>query len=489
MPVDPQPISRYVDPSWYYENLSGTFVGPPRPPELVGYITPLESRTVTGDPATGGSINDSDFLSVRNTTDLIGLTQTQKLIKDRGLASKKADQSRIEFLRQNLPQEYTYTTNIESLLDCFVLKLKSPKAKSNPGISRENRDQELIFTTIDTVTSALKESGVTDTAQNLASTIGDFASKFTQDKDSLIGKAIKGIAGGAEAVAGFAKDLVTPGGLSGISKQKFDYLDTSVYSQGNPDDRYTVIYLPMPKGQLVDSHSHSINGVGMNPMLPLMGLAAGIIDAIVPGSGTGGGRGMGSRGFGLSSSVGEYASNFAQLNGRKSINPAMETLYQAPVPRQWQFTFVYAPTNKDDMERFLAIVKLLKEHSYPTVDAKAVLFNFPGTAEFHFRINGREKEYIGPGSKLPNSLYPCFIKSVQIDYINDAPFYSHYKDGNPTSLQLTLEIVESKLLTRETLNPGLEGMYNNNLPVMTTGSSNNMQRTLDDVAPLDRTFG
>ena len=134
----------------------------------------------------------------------------------------------------------------------------------------------------------VRDHGVTDTAQNLASTIGDFASKFTQDKDSLIGKAIKGIAGGAEAVAGFAKDLVTPGGLSGISKQKFDYLDTSVYSQGNPDDRYTVIYLPMPKGQLVDSHSHSINGVGMNPMLPLMGLAAGIIDAIVPGSGTGG---------------------------------------------------------------------------------------------------------------------------------------------------------------------------------------------------------
>ncbi len=292
-------------------------------------------------------------------------------------------------------------------------------------------------------------------------------------------------------------DLLTSNAVA-EAKQKFEYLNTAFYTSGSTGDKYKIVYLPMPQGQLVDSHSHSINGVALNPALPLLGLASYALDSILPGGSGGGGesRGTASRGFSLPSGVGTYLLNAAQVNARKAINPAQETLYQSPAPRQWQFTITYAPTSKDEAESFIKIVEILKQHSYPTIDAAAVIFNFPGTVDFYFVVNDNEQISADSNTKenikseaskvLPRSLFPCFIKSVQVNYINESGYYTHFWDGNPTTINLTLDIVESKLLTRESLDKNLTiGSGTVNTPLNQT---ENMQRSLDDVAPLDRTF-
>jgi hypothetical protein len=108
---------------------------------------------------------------------------------------------------------------------------------------------------------------------------------------------------------------------------------------------------------------------------------SGLLDSIGGGQGTKGG----SRKISMPG-VGTYIANNLQLAARKSFNPAVETLYRSPTPRNWQWNIEYSPTSKDDATAFIQIVEALKQHSYPTQDLGGVLYTFPGTIDFGFRI-------------------------------------------------------------------------------------------------------
>lgn len=445
MPQDPLPISNYVDPSWYRDLAdfnSGSY-GPIRPQNR---ISPLGARTFI-DPTdpNGGRLPEPNFEAVRNINDFVNLNDANQLIKNRALEAQKKESNSLNYFKNNYPKEYTYTTDIRKLKDRMVLRLFSPDSSSNPGFNTKNRDQKLATDIIDWSSEKLSAGG--GFIQELANQAG-----FGE----VTGKVGDFLKKGATTV----KNVLSPGALAEAGK-KFEFLNESFYDRGSKGSRYKIIYLPMPRGQLVDSHAHTVNGIAMNPALPLASMAASTLDKFIPGGSTSGsGRGSGSRGFSLPGGVSEYIMNAAQLNSRKAINPAQETLYQSPVPRQFQFQFTYAPTSKEEADNFIQIVDVLKQHSYPTVDAEAVLFNFPGTVEFYFVINsmidedGNIDEERPENKVLPRSYHPCFIKSVQVDYITEGNgFYTHFYDGNPTAMNLTLELVETKLLTREDLDP------------------------------------
>lgn len=457
MANNPQPISNYTDPRWYdsvrgFNN--GTLSGPVAPPS---FVRPLPAIQYSDTDYNNRAIpeEDTNFWNVRNLQDMTSLNNTQNLLKNRALQSDIVNTIKNQALQKSLPQEYTYTTDVDKLKDRLVMILRSPDASSNPGFNRNNRDQSLAFKAYDKLIEATGFNNPNSTANTFAKQVTDTVSGFLPES-------VKSVAGDiVSGVTGTVKDLITPGGASDLAKTNFEFLNQKFYTSGNNGDRYRIVHLPMPRGQLVDSHAHSINGVGMNPAAPLASIALSALDALTGGGGgLGSSRGVGSRGFSVPTGAAQYAFTAAQLNGRKALNPAMETLYQSPTPRQWQFTFSYSPTSKSESDNFIKIVEMLKAHSYPTVDAQAVLYNFPGTVDFYFVINGKEHkpgvENSNQSNVLPRSLFPCFIKSVQVDYINEAPFYSHFYDGTPTSIQLTLELVETKLLTRESLDTRLD---------------------------------
>lgn len=444
MPESPLPISSYVDPEWYTDlvNYNSNLAGPERPQNR---ISPLGARTLIDptDPQRG-KLPDPNFNAVRDVNDFIRLSDANQLIKNRALESKNKETNSLNYFKKNYPKEYTYTTDIKKLKDRMVLRLYSPDSRSNPGFNTKNRDQKLATDIIDWSSKKLSEGG--GFVQDLANKVG--LGEITGSVGNYLNK-------GATTV----KNVLSPNAIAEAGK-KFEFLNESFYDRGSEGNRYKIIYLPMPRGQLVDSHAHTINGVAMNPALPLASLAASALNSAIPGGSTSGSsRGIGARGYSIPGGVGEYIMNAAQLNSRKAINPAQETLYQSPVPRQFQFEFGYAPTSKEEADNFIQIVDILKQHSYPTVDAEAVLFNFPGTVDFYFVTNsmidedGDIDEDRPENKVLPKSYHPCFIKSVQIDYISETGFYSHFYDGNPTFINLTLELVETKLLTREDLDP------------------------------------
>jgi hypothetical protein len=493
-----QPISNYVDPNWYNEvrqlNLFGG--GPVKDPAILNPadIADISTRTLARVPGSDALEADPNFNAVRNVQDVTSLNSAGELIESRALESRKREEYSIKNVLNSFPKEYSYTTNIEKLKDRLVLILHSPDASSNPGINRQNRDQQLLFDTIDFGSNLVE--GIADGVKPFTDRITEYIDDVKKNNQTISKIAETGNKF-LEKTKQVSTDLLSSNAVA-EAKQKFEYLNSAFYTSGSRGDKYKIIYLPMPQGQLVDSHSHSINGVALNPALPLLGLAAYALDSVLPGGGGVGGnsRGTASRGFSLPGSVGEYLLNAGQVNARKAINPAQETLYQSPVPRQWQFTITYAPTSKDEAESFIKIIEILKQHSYPTIDAAAVIFNFPGTVDFYFVVNEEEQISADSNTKenietqaskvLPRSLFPCFIKSVQVNYINESGYYTHFWDGNPTTINLTLDIVESKLLTRESLDKNLTiGSGTVNTPL---NQMDNMQRSLDDVAPLDRTF-
>lgn len=457
MPNNTEPISQYIDPDWYedFKNFeSGKLSGPISP---IKYIRPIASRQIDPDP----SSDELQVILARDRgVDLYrkeiekALQDNPNVIQNRALQAQKREEFFNKSMMSSLfPQEITYTTDVNRLKDRMVLVLRAPDAKSNPGFNRNNRDQKLFFSTLDYI----KKSSVVQGAAAVGEAAGEMIRENIPGGESLgtiFGNVI-------DETKNFINTKLLTSGAVAEGIKKFERLNENFYNQGSSGDKFKIIYLPMPQGQLIDSHSHSIQGVAMNPLVPIVGAGLSMANAIFGGKQTGD-KGDGNRGFQSGAAVGNYALNALQLAARKAINPAQETLYQSPVPRQWQFTFVYIPTNKDEADSFLNIVEILKQHSYPTIDADAVLYNFPGTVDFYFVTNSTEIDSTKSSldspninEKLPRSLFPCFIKSVQISYINETNTFTHFWDGNPTSINLTLDIVESKLLSRESLDPSI----------------------------------
>lgn len=337
-------------------------------------------------------------------------------------------ENKFKALNQGLPsiknttEQLSFTRETAKLRDCMVITLYSPSSNENPNLSNsQGQLQRLIGNGVSNLASS-SVKGITTFADDLATKYG------SQEQQTLYNETKSNI-----------KNAFDNKDTSG----QIEELNRTFYTEGSGTNKSKTIFLPLPK-QINDIHSHNIDAFSNNPIIPIAGVVSGLLDSIGGGQGTKGG----SRKISMPG-VGTYIANNLQLAARKSFNPAVETLYRSPTPRNWQWNIEYSPTSKDDATAFIQIVEALKQHSYPTQDLGGVLYTFPGTIDFGFRINGEVSKV------LPRSLQKCFIKGVQLDYTQQG-FYAHFKDGNPVTIVLTLDIAETRLLDRSDLDPSLK---------------------------------
>jgi hypothetical protein len=368
--------------------------------------------------------------------------------REKTLSNKEAlnfIENRAKALEQKLPtvdsdiiKQLSFSGDTSKLRDCMVIVLYSPSSNENPNLS--NSPQELNRKGAELVTEAGKKVG---------ELIDGLTEPEITEKSSALDKAKKRGVGllksSKQAIQNFDK-------TKEFTSNNIESLNTNFYTEGdiNSPNKKKTIFLPLPK-QINDIHSHNVDAFSNNPIAPIAGVVSGILNAITgPLSGTPSSR----AGIGKVSmpGVAEFFANNAQLATRKTFNPATETLYRSPNLRNWQWNIEFQPTSKEEADQFLRIVEILKQHSYPTQDLGGILYTFPGTVDFYFRINGEESKV------LPKSLQKCFLKSVQLDYTQQG-FYAHFKDGNPVVITLTLDIAETRLLDRNDLENALS--YNN----------------------------
>jgi len=352
-------------------------------------------------------------------------------------------ENKFKALNQGLPsiknttEQLSFTRETAKLRDCMVITLYSPSSNQNPSLVNSQAPlSQLIGTAVPTITKGVE--GVSNAASSGVSTLTSYADSIAKEYGSVKQQELYNQL--KSGVQDTFNDLKTTG--------QIEELNRTFYTEGTGSNKSKTIFLPLPK-QINDIHSHNIDAFSNNPIIPIAGVVSGLLDSIVGGGGqntSGGSRKISMPG------VGTYIANNLQLAARKSFNPAVETLYRSPTPRNWQWNIEYSPTSKDDADAFIQIVEALKQHSYPTQDFAGVLYTFPGTVDFAFRINGE----VSP--VLPRSLQKCFIKGVQLDYTQQG-FYAHFKDGNPVTIVLTLDIVESRLLDRTDLDPSIKPSF------------------------------
>lgn len=350
----------------------------------------------------------------------------------------KALEQKLPTIDSDIIRQLSFSGDTSKLRDCMVMVLYSPSSNENPNLSNSPVE----------TTRKSAEFG-----NNVLSSIGETVDGFQKVEQTDLGP-LSATDKGKNTLIDIAKStkksLQEFDETKSITNDQIEQLNRNFYTEGNANsgDKRKTIFLPLPK-QINDIHSHNVDAFTNNPIIPIAGIVSGALNSIT--SALGGKQQGGTQKY-MQSGLGDYLFNNLQLATRKTFNPAVETLYRSPNPRNWQWNIEFQPTSKEEADNFIRIVEMLKQHSYPTQDLGGILYTFPGTIDFYFRINGEESKV------LPKSLQKCFLKSVQLDYTQQG-FYAHFKDGNPVTITLTLDIAETRLLDRSDLENALS--YNN----------------------------
>ena len=128
------------------------------------------------------------------------------------------------------------------------------------------------------------------------------------------------------------------------------------------------------------------------------------------------------------------------------VNPYFELFFEKVGPRTFTFDFKMAPKNKSEAEAIQTIVQLFKMYSAPTLTPlgnKSLRFwGYPAMFEIEYW-----------NADLVHKIKPCALTSIAVNYSASGSNHTFY-DGRPLQTDLTLNFMESELITREGFREG-----------------------------------
>lgn len=165
----------------------------------------------------------------------------------------------------------------------------------------------------------------------------------------------------------------------------------------------------------------------------------------------------------LLNTIGIESLNIAQVraaNERRVANPRREALFRDVGLRQHNFSFEFAPRNREEADMVLSIIKMFRYHAHPGLYGGGAHFlTFP--AEFEATFYTIQENRIGDegtgGSYLVETvvvndnipkLPRLALSGIQVDY-SSAGDYKTFKDGKPAFIRLDLTFQEMEQLTNE----------------------------------------
>lgn len=128
------------------------------------------------------------------------------------------------------------------------------------------------------------------------------------------------------------------------------------------------------------------------------------------------------------------------------LNPFKDVIYTSPQLRAFSFKWIFVPQSEEDCNTIKNIMDSFKYHSAPSKkrDTGLSVLGFPGAFEISFHsYNAAFNQY------LPQIGY-SIITNVGSNY-TPSGMYASYRNGHPTEVELTLEMQEIQILTREEL--------------------------------------
>jgi hypothetical protein len=137
-------------------------------------------------------------------------------------------------------------------------------------------------------------------------------------------------------------------------------------------------------------------------------------------------------------SAGRIIGRSSQMFGYP-INPKVEVLFSNTKLRQYVFEFLLAPTSEAESKTIDNIIRTLRFHSAPELEALGLFFIPPAELDITFYHNGKENR------ALPR-INTCVVDRIEVDYTPQQGQYTAFSNGYPVTTRLSLGLREVEIV-------------------------------------------
>lgn len=141
--------------------------------------------------------------------------------------------------------------------------------------------------------------------------------------------------------------------------------------------------------------------------------------------------------------------NYLEQAAGVAVNPAMFMLYKRPAYKEYELSWLLAPSNKKESDDLKKIIDIMKYNSLPSLSGRipftdqvsSKLWDYPSTCLVTLTPD-----------KYTFKFRPSVIVSVSADY-HAAGGPSYFKSGAPTIVSLSLRLKELSFWTKDNFGP------------------------------------
>lgn len=141
--------------------------------------------------------------------------------------------------------------------------------------------------------------------------------------------------------------------------------------------------------------------------------------------------------------VGSEIGQAAQISGAVAVNPNVRSAFRGVALREFSFTFKFIARSSAEAKQVEKIIKYFRVYSYPeSIEAGGISagYKYPDM----FEIDVRHEP---TGKRVGTKIQDCFLRSVSTNY--NPSSMSFHSDGRPVEIDLSLNFIEERTLSRK----------------------------------------
>lgn len=142
------------------------------------------------------------------------------------------------------------------------------------------------------------------------------------------------------------------------------------------------------------------------------------------------------------SQTGRVVSRAASIAGYP-INPRIEVLYSTTPQRQYVFEVLMAPRNEFESKSIDAIIRTLRYHGAPEIDAFTKGFTFIPPAEFDITFYNKGEENV-----RIHRINTCVLERIETDF-SPTGAYATFSNGFPVAVRLSMAFREVEVVHKQ----------------------------------------
>ena len=135
----------------------------------------------------------------------------------------------------------------------------------------------------------------------------------------------------------------------------------------------------------------------------------------------------------------------------QTTNPFIEVSFQNIGVRSFEYTFNFKPKSEDETKEVKAIIQLFRFHMVPELKGSNHRYmTLPSTFDIHYMY--QSNTVAAKENTFLNKIATCVLKNCSVNYTPTG--VKSFDDGAPTQITMSLNFMETEILTKEKVNDG-----------------------------------